>query len=156
MMDPDLYAVLPPNKKEEYKKMFPMPVYIKTHRVDQSGYVWIDRELLIIPESSGYISNIKSDIIGTMADLPECPGCVGASTQFCDYGNVHEEQRLIKYTKRRTAIDSKNDHCSDIKLLSSLPEFGSKYSMYNQKYVCHGLNGEEWLSGARPLPFWGV
>lgn len=43
------------------------------------------------------------------------------------------------------------NNCSDIKLISSLPEFGSRYSMYNSKDVCHGLNGDEWLSGARPV-----
>lgn len=112
IMNPDLYAVLPPNKKEEYKKMFPMPVTITVRKDFGNFGMWYDTEY-IIPE--------KEPI---------------------------EKLRSIKEIR----IDS----FSDIKLWSSYPEFGSVYSMHNQKDVCHGLNGEEWLSGARPLPFWGI
>jgi len=43
-MNPDLYAVLPPDKKEEYKKMFPIPDlkprYHQTVAIDLSGDSW--------------------------------------------------------------------------------------------------------------------
>jgi len=50
-MNSDLYCLLPPDKKQEYKNMFTGPVYLKIPKVDRSGYVWIDQELLEIPES---------------------------------------------------------------------------------------------------------
>ena len=58
-------------------------------------------------------------------------------------------QRVIDKSKNSLPV-------YNFKLVSSLPEFGSMYSMYNSKDVHHGLNGEEWLLGARPLPFWGL
>jgi hypothetical protein len=60
------------------------------------------------------------------------------------------DRRLMDKAKNNLPKHTINN-CSDIKLISSLPEFGSRYSMYNSKDVCHGLNGDEWLSGARPV-----
>jgi len=81
-IDPDLYCFLPPDKKEEYRKMFPEPVYLKIYRAEQ-GYMWIDQELLEIPESWIPPLNIINN-----ERLP-------SGTLFCDYVNVHEDKKLI-------------------------------------------------------------
>lgn len=121
-MNANLYCLLPPDKKQEYKKMFPKPVYLKIYRADKEGYMWIDQELLEIPESwtsgisaysyghciphktDGYITKIQTDPLGSIAFLPECSGYVGAGTAFCDYGNVHEEKKLINIRNKNISI----------------------------------------------------
>jgi len=110
----DLYCLLPPDKKQEYKNMFPEPVYLKIPKVDQSGYVWIDQELLEIPESwissisaysyepcipqttGGYITEIKTDSRGSLAFLPNSGANASKGTIPCDYTGYPNEQRLIK------------------------------------------------------------
>jgi hypothetical protein len=102
---------LPPDKKEEYKKMFPEPVYLKIHRTDKSGYMWIDQELLEIPESWISKTNIIKDdrlpigtcimgkietySIGAIVFIPEYPGDSGVCTEFCNYMGEPEEKKLI-------------------------------------------------------------
>jgi hypothetical protein len=78
-IDPDLYTLLPRDKKEEYKKMFQEPGYLKIPRTDKSSYMWIDQELLEIPESWISKTNIIKDdrlpigiyIMGKIEDYPE-------------------------------------------------------------------------------------
>ncbi len=87
-MNPDLYACLPPDKKEEYKKMF---------QIDKSP----------VPE--------KEPI-----------------------------EKLLSIKEMKVTS------LQDITLISSSPDFGTLCSIHNPKYVHRGLNGEEWLVGARP------
>lgn len=85
MMNADLYAALPPNKREEYKKMFPEPTYIRRHTIDSSGYCWIWNDLTPykhlpiesyeigaykVPDTGGYISTIQNEGMGAVAFFP--------------------------------------------------------------------------------------
>lgn len=65
-MNPDLYACLPPDKKEEYKKLFPIPdfkpLYTQKLTIDSSGDSWVwpgvakdDR----LPPGIGVLGKIK-------------------------------------------------------------------------------------------------
>jgi len=48
-INPDLYARLPPDKKEEYKALFPDPAKIRYPVYTPVGWAWCDNEFFIIP-----------------------------------------------------------------------------------------------------------
>ena len=59
-MDPNLYAALPPDKKEEYKKLFPEPTIdyaMSTIRIDDCipiGYAFIGDQRIKLPDAQTY------------------------------------------------------------------------------------------------------
>lgn len=74
-MNPDLYACLPPDKKEEYKALFPEPVIdyaISAIHVEDwvpSGYAFLGDQVFKLPDAETYTSmrtdknvNPKNDI----------------------------------------------------------------------------------------------
>ncbi len=61
-MNPDLYACLPSDKKEEYRKLFPKPVYIERSIRDSQGYSWVFMEPLVIPEEWLYVTKKMEEL----------------------------------------------------------------------------------------------
>jgi len=62
-MNPDLYACLLPDKKEEYKKLFPEPVIdytVSAIHVEEwvpSGYAFLGYQVIKLPDAQTYTSD---------------------------------------------------------------------------------------------------
>ena len=101
-MDPELYAALPPDKKEEYKKMFPKPVDIKItrHIIDSNGNVWLlrDWEPLTIPEEWLSVNRKLEEINSEDAVL-------GSSTRECAHTCTSEECKPFDLEEVRSLFD---------------------------------------------------
>ncbi len=66
-MDPTVYAALPPDKKEEYKKRFPVPdlkpMYHQNLTIDSVGDMWVWPRVIkddILPSGRGVLGKIKT------------------------------------------------------------------------------------------------
>ncbi len=101
-MDPDIYAALPPDKKEEYKKLFREPnidpIIQPKICIDDSvpnGYARIGDQYFELPGAQTYTSNIESDVLGAI-----CGSCtttfIGTKKAQSEIGLSSGEQRLIK------------------------------------------------------------
>lgn len=60
-INPDLYACLPPNKKEEYKALFPEPAKVRYPVRIPAGWALCDDEFLIIPGQDNECLVMKVD-----------------------------------------------------------------------------------------------
>ena len=108
-MNPDIYAALPPDKKEEYKKLFREPnidpIIQPKICIDDSvpnGYARIGDQYFELPGAQTYTSNIESDVLGAIAFMPQT-ACGSSATTFIgtkkaqsEIGLSSGEQRLIK------------------------------------------------------------
>ena len=76
-MNPDLYACLPPDKKEEYKKLFPEPAIdyaMPTIRIDDcvsSGYAFLGDQVLKLPDAETYTSTWSDENANPRKDLED-------------------------------------------------------------------------------------
>jgi len=98
-MNPDTYAVLPPDKKEEYKKLFREP------NIDPiiQPKICIDDS---IPDT--YTSNIESDVLGAIAFMPQT-ACGSCTTTFIGTKKAQSEIRLSSGEQRLIKKGLKNE-----------------------------------------------
>ena len=70
IMNPDLYAALPRNKKIEYKNTFPTTGYIKRHKMTTDGLAWVWLEPVNVPDEWLTVSR-KLEEINTIRVLED-------------------------------------------------------------------------------------
>ena len=76
-MNPDLYACLPPDKKEEYKKLFPEPTIdyaMPTICIDDCvscGYAFLGDQVFKLPEAQTYTSTWSDENANPKKDLED-------------------------------------------------------------------------------------
>lgn len=125
-MNPELYAVLPKNKKVEYKNTFPVTGYIKRHKMTTDGLMWVWLEPANVPDEWLAVSR-KLEEVSTIGMLNN-PDLYTASLP----GKNDVYKRIISHEGIGTIAE-----VEDIEAYMFIPTCSGISSLYPMEYNNH-------------------